>query len=530
MTSVKCLFIDDNANDLTNFSFLLMEAWESLGTGFQLEVVPKATYDEGLQEIRASGYTYKIFVIDWFYKIDGEEKPRGRILIQQVQKHAPTAAVVVLTAVPAAKFTAADLLGVDASVAKDDVEQGGETVLAEALAKAWVKVDSAPPDDANVAVSGDSLALREIVERVGKGRLSVLLQRLNKSQPEKIVMKYVAPGFSGAAVLRADMTLKSGAKQVLLKIARDRDKLDRERLRRDDTALFPPGTFIPADPIAPVESGGWFAIQAGFSVDAQTLLESVTSGTIVGSVLGSLTDTLSRVKKNTTTRVDQPVLVAYEAILPLSRRARAENAAVELVRLAEKYAAHPVYDAALELIRHGLQLPDVAGERIQPSTFRCLSHGDLHARNILVDSRDVPLLIDASEIGHLPWPADLARLLVDLFLSGWSFGVESHDWAALNDWHTSFVRLMKEQDFVVGDANKVVAHVVKTLRAAVFQIHSDIDSRRAWEFWLAVALELIRSTYRIDLPAPKRVLALLAADTMLREGAAAFDAAGIAAV
>src|SRR5262249_55054868 len=85
--------------------------------------------------------------------------------------------------------------------------------------------------------------------------------------------------------------------------------------------------------------------------------------------------------------------------------------------------------------------------------IRCLSHGDLHAGNIMVASNGGEVrVIDPAELGMHFWASDLARLLVDLIVTCWDHVVDSsllkpageeyresrmvrpYDWKAFSQW------------------------------------------------------------------------------------------------
>jgi len=321
---------------------------------------------------------------------------------------------------------------------------------------------------------------------------------------------------------------------LLIKACRDRDQMASEISKLASARRFPNRFFVLYQHDSPnevAESNGWYAVAARFEASAQTLLEWVLDerGSGVEAVLarlclgGGLKDAYESRELNETLRPNEAICDS----LPPARQARILAAVEKLSPLAEKYCNSCGFDA--RLIRTFLKsrrFDDVDENLAAKGTHRCLSHGDLHGRNVLVDQRDMPVLVDPGSIEMLHWAMDLSRLIVDLLLSAWDDGPASFEWSAMEDWHAIAERV------IVGDLptnpttskNQRVLRALRWLRGKVWSVHPQLDAETTkWELQLAMSVELLRSSYRTDLTAPKRVLGLAAGCTGLRRAAESFD-------
>ena len=170
------------------------------------------------------------------------------------------------------------------------------------------------------------------------------------------------------------------------------------------------------------------------------------------------------------------------------------------------------------------RIGDHTNVRFPKGTVRCISHGDLHSRNILVtvakSDNPRPCLIDPARRQPLHWASDPARLAADLWVSCID---EAEDvfWDSLTLW-TKSVRQWRdnrEADEALTSRNKAVWVALKWLRdnsLRAFEIHPEL-LRPRWQFDLAFALELLHLATYDSISMPKRVLALYAAADTLAE-------------
>jgi len=149
----------------------------------------------------------------------------------------------------------------------------------------------------------------------------------------------------------------------------------------------------------------------------------------------------------------------------------------------------------------------------------CLSHGDLHCRNILaaVDGTLLPIIIDWSEHNPHHWALDYSRLIVDLLVSAYDSQSHLYAWEQMPRWLKLAQGILSLNELTEESVeNQGVVTAVNWLLNNVDTVHSAAIASAErkqwlWEFQLALAIEFMRSSYRPDTPAPKRALGLRAA-------------------
>jgi hypothetical protein len=414
------------------------------------------------------------------------------------------------------------------------------------------------PTSGLLKYSDANLALTAIVENIGEKCLTALtLQLLDLEDAVPIGISYVTAGLSGAEVLFAEC----GTSQLLLKVSRDLGALVRELEGRHKTRNFPGalwGRFQDSKAV-PVECEGWYAIGSDFEGEAESLLDWLRTPRswadahrLLDELLLDDKDGLTRVytakipqRNQTPSSSDQdvsppkdqqaPNVVLWEE-LGLGRRARIALAVSDLDDLAQDCGHLMDYNRKIieEYLLTG-RIDDLDQKLIQPiytgGTRTCLSHGDLHSRNILVTRRSRARLIDPANIDHLHWASDIARLCVDLLVSGIDHGKESHKWDQMPNWCEFIKTFLGSRDFVESgpdETDSSLKTALSWIRYNIYAIHrleADED-RLEGEVLLAFAIEFLRASYRKqELPTPKRVLGLLAACHALRLSSAAFRTA-----
>lgn len=293
---------------------------------------------------------------------------------------------------------------------------------------------------------GKQLKLDALIETVGHENL-VNLARDAAPECERYQAHYVAPGYSGAVVLRLTGTkLNSTASDfnILLKCSRDKAKLEVE-LRRCPRQKEPSSIIyvLPeaehlTDPPTIYHRNGWFASAWAFRDDAQTFLSWITKrrGGVdkVEEVMSTLFITgLNKDYRRGTTHDGRS---GVESLSPnVLGRFRIINSITLLKTLLQRILKDPNLD--VKEVEQFLNDEVICGKpfnKVKSGTYECICHGDLHSRNILITERNQPLLIDPARRKTRNWASDVARLCADVWVSAWDFGLESHLWDQLAIW------------------------------------------------------------------------------------------------
>lgn len=543
MNSLRCLYVDDTPAHQARYARSIEIAWLGQGMSIPIEIVTVASPEEALKRLQESEFS--LLIVDVLYKENKEQLPLGLHLINTVRQDRrwkDNLAIIALS-IEGQWYKDAMNNGADEFLPKqfiDNRDARWET-LGETLVAVLKKRGHDPVFADSIEVVFDQADIRVIwlIEWIGKKTIGTLSAKLLKASLSRVGVGFVRSGLSGAAVLRLDCSLKveEGAvpdeRKILLKTGRDRKALSDELEKLEKVrSRFPSSIFVPAVSHAIEDSNGWHGIALEFLDHAKTFRdwvigppsipeEKIGSG-LSGLLLeGGLADVYGKFSRR------EPPSVAFRAIVTPSRAAAVLLSLEELLPLVRRYDTWGLFDESL--LREYLRPigSSSRGGDAHLSSYSSLAHGDLHSGNILVNRSGSLRLVDAGSICELPWPADVARLVVDLIVTCWDFGADSHDWVGLVEWISLIEEFLtgSELSGKYGEKNSSVCSVLAWIRINLAKLHPEVfGSQAEYEFRLAVAIELIRSSYRRqDLSAPKRVLGLVGFCIAMRSSNGYFD-------
>ncbi|MCI0559703.1 MAG: phosphotransferase [Nitrososphaera sp.] len=541
MKRVSCLYWDDNQGDLERFKRYIERAWSENTTDVEIAVKPVSNVSEAQEILELDHSSYELFIADI---VEGEAEGinTGLSLISLASSKSKALAIIALSIADRLRQDAIER-GADEFVSKTRIfATGSLEFLGKSLLSCLRKHghDPCPTESTILQYDKDSLALTALIQTIGEENVKSLALKMLKTSCRQMDAFFVRSGLSGASVLRLDCDGAGNILSILLKISRDEDQLKVELQRRDEAMkFFPPGRFVPFQlSDAVVESKGWYAIGTRFQPGASTLLDWLTSQRKpkkdvrhVMQVLLLGSSGLSEVYNEPQEHNDLRANTALWNVLSLSRRARIDLALEELSGLAVKHDREKslnIFDVTLvkQFIK-AKRIDNCNEEDVRLGTHLCRSHGDLHARNILVDGNGTPFLIDPANICFLHWAADVARLCVDLIVSGWDVGDSSHEWNNMGQWVEVCRALTNGTELKVNkdSENAKVWEALKYVSGNMSRIHDKnygLTGEAEWK--LALAVEFLRASYRQqDLPTPKRVLGLMAGCDALRGSCAEFE-------
>lgn len=388
----------------------------------------------------------------------------------------------------------------------------------------------------------DKLPLRAAIENIGSETCARLVAKLLKRRFTDLSPHYVSVGLSGAAVLRVDCELAVTEEQppesrsLLLKASRDELQMRLELAKNADTAAFPEGLFVPLTSSYLEGVNGWWGLSYSYVPDARTMLDWITSGAPGKALLPPATieralrilfvgpSGLSLVYNRQRLVEREKATKRIWSDLLSSRRAKILAALDELGRLVEKYSGYSEFHrGVIENFLEDHTLPSAPDRQIIPGVRICRTHGDLHLRNVLIDSNENPRLIDPANIGSTHWANDVCRFLADLVVSGYARGDRSQEWSEVASWLEIVRRIAKGPtlniaDYSDDDQGVIVA--INWIRAnlATLVAANNWTKQHHWEFELSLACEFLRAGYRAqELPGPKRVLGLACGCMLLNE-------------
>ncbi len=545
MNKVACLYYEDNTEEGDRFQRWLLFAWDLLKTGVELDITRRNSYQDADEEIQQNAANYDLLIADI---LEGDEEPLGLHLITTARELNEHIGIVALTI---GKGKKGDLknrafkAGSDEYILKDDLTEREISYdeLGEILLKALRKHGKEPFPTETMKFSYDErdYSLAAIVETIGSETIMVLVQKLLKESTKRIKASFISPGLSGAYVLRVDceFDVTEGEvpkkKSLFLKVSRDWSLLEAELGRRSEVSYYPDRMFASFVGEEIVETGrevegrqrGWYAIGYDFQHGAVTLIEWLVKRQLSNDDIEKAMSTLflgdnglQGVYDASVEREIPPYSALSELITPW-RKAKIAEAIDDFSEIIERKLAHFGFER--EILDDFLEtklIPNFDHKSVPKVSYHCRSHGDFHGRNILVSDSGWPYLIDPANIGTLHWAADLARLIVDLIVSGLDSGPDSLLLDQMNDWVkicSSVLQFDIKPIQVLDDSRKRITATIGWLVRNTANIHGHhFENEKKWEFQLAMAIEFLRASYRQELFPPKRILGLLAASTALR--------------
>jgi hypothetical protein len=554
---------DDVDSHLQNVSWIERD-WNELETHVPITVDPVATPQQAEQAFKQNPERYQLFVADIYFPVPemAEQQPLGlmaitavRTLARHMNQHV---AIVAISQGNGSLGMDVKKAGADAFVslrwvARNPAEYALGPAILESLRDNGFEPFSASEDA--LQIDDRCLPLASLVEEVGRGNILNCASRLISRQIKRAVATHIRGGLSGASVVNLECDLEPKpegppeAVSLLLKISKDRLALSRQV--KLDAETFLPGVLIRLIKHGPVTSGNWHCIGSHFKPGAKAFLEWLRDGEVtpdqVENTISELFSerALAKLYRQVDARADVGPFATLWNMPLLQRRARISEALEELSKLAEEhdpYRGDALMRFDAEIVARFLGTGKLVGtvgelhERMVPLGVSIVwSHGDLHAGNILIDAERRAQLIDPSVIDsggevqmpQMHWACDIARLTVDLVVSGWDAGATSYEWNAMRCWCELSTSLIRNEPFAglsEGDPNRNVYVAARWLRSHLDSIHDTSRfAKPTWEFLLAVAIEFLRASYRRqELPPPKRVLGLLAGCQALRAAEAAF--------
>ena len=518
MDEVRVLFVEDEDHNFEIFRDHMQEWFErEFGELMRLNIRRATDVPSALEEGR--NHNFHLVFID-LQLSDDPEKREGLQLISRFKR---SSAVVVLTHHARAREDA-ERLAADRFLVKEDIIRA---YVKDIWADLFFSLIFEPrrcelPWGKLVTVSDVDLLGQFAIQQVGRGGLYRLISQATGHAYEQMTIRSVNhEEYTGTIVLEADVLRRGDTtvrEKLLVKLSQQSfaDELEGAQVARDGFRGFVMD-FASVDP-RPFRR--WHAIVATHEEHSSTLdqwlLDEVDEDRI-RAIMGSLVTRLRRAHQKTL-EPDENKSPQRQLLDDVStwRRARVVLACKDLEKLQPccnvlDLATGPVLNLfpPSETERPPM-LMDRRIEDFKGTTLTCVTHGDLQAQNVLVDSATQYIaLMDAADSARRHPCADPARLLVSMFMSCVGAAEDTHRWQHLEQW----------RDLCVGFYDlKVVAgawlpepmqvafrEILQNATGALSDGHPAIDRL---EFCLAVALEFLKASSYTNYPAPKRCIAL----------------------
>jgi hypothetical protein len=145
-----------------------------------------------------------------------------------------------------------------------------------------------------------------------------------------------------------------------------------------------------------------------------------------------------------------------------------------------------------------------------------LSHGDMHAKNILIQNKIRPIIIDTGALGYQHWSLDISRLFANIFTLGIDKDTINYfELEAITKNIELFERILNHET-TEDDINNNIVFTLNWLNNNLKNIYG--NSINQFEFYLGLAKEFLQISYRLDtIPPNKRAEALIIAHKLIEK-------------
>lgn len=555
MPRIRALVVDDNPRLLES-----MKARIGREISWEVDWETATDVDEGVRLIASSTPPFDLVIADLMFPREDfpEHEPRGLRLIQEASRRSPHTFILAISIGPEHVHDLMDRarqLGAHHVVRRSEFSTESSVHSPTAIAREIQEhlLDNGTVPTCEVSADQHDPGIQGLLYQVGEATVARLNAKILESgghQAERIELRFLTPGASGAAVCAVTAHLAGGGSvSHILKLSRAKGQLVREADRGKLAArVFPPNLVIqhrPQHTVGPVN--GWYALSGPFTGRAVTmrswLRRARPSPAAVGDLMEELfVDGLGDVYADGRSRPDDPsagfafrphgqqrILQVLDELTEALRRddggALGEEETAVLVRDVRAF----VLDRRLP---NRIPCADISGD-----TYACYQHGDLHAGNVLVFAgrHNRPLLIDTSHCDTAHWATDLACLAADLLMRSVDAGTESMLFTGFRTWRKLAARFgngesdlpAQTQTPATSAALTALSWLAANLSRVTPALQPGLDqSGYRWEWHTALARSLLRATYHADIPHAKRALAFVAAHDQLTAAAAAVSGGG----
>lgn len=390
----------------------------------------------------------------------------------------------------------------------------------------------------NFKIELETYALKKAFDIIGKANLHQIISKILLAgvKPSLPKISAVIGGLSGAVIVELlQEKTDVGFVRVLIKLANGRKHVaDLEALKKEFIAAtkyycqFPRILVNMIDyhwlETADKTIGGFVMAKVEDNKTLLDLLRSVHEESKIHVVLHRLFLGDNSLAKHYDTRRDIKSSHDWKFIFDGfgDKLLRAQNSFIELSALIpERNKTESIFNQVVSLINNMQWTISLDEGHVWHTTNLTLCHGDLHAKNILVQGNIdmAPVLIDTGSLGPAHWTTDLTRLIVYLFSRGIDAGTayyyDTHEIGIIAGIAKNIIQGEKIQLELLNWDDKRKQNNMGIISA----LNWLVDNRRniypsfycEYEFNLGLMKWFLREFYRQQTPPNRRVIALLAA-------------------
>ena len=344
-------------------------------------------------------------------------------------------------------------------------------------------------------------------------------------------VSHLAQGRSGSQICRVDLQRRGEPMRAfVLKFGVDRRMLEREcRANLEAQKALSEQVLVAVSGSVKSDVSGYHAIAAQVAPESVTLAEWLQ---------GDANNAAARIIAEVLLSEALRPLFAADAVQPIVTRVWLTPSVTEIARARSTLARYQPAMSSQHAgnmkrvdreLRKLLSFIEVRSDLISGSAavpkhvYYTRSFGDLHSRNVLVQSRvqPRPVLIDASLFGTRHWASDTARLIVDLFLKIRRPGVDAMTWHDFGESVEAGLRLCPRSyqlaDSAASPTEAFISHSIIDMPRFTNALGLGLSADEwHWQWHAALAKEFLRQASHEDVTPARATLAIILAGRHLR--------------
>jgi hypothetical protein len=361
-----------------------------------------------------------------------------------------------------------------------------------------------------------SLALA--IRLIGVNNFSYITYLIYEEIGKQIITVYpMVTGFSGAILFK----LKYGTKTSILKLSADIEALKKEH----ENAMKLYHDF-PSHLINHIETKEYYAIESrvlGILIknvdDAQTFLDFLLNPKTKKVEIENFLNTLyldgnglkDHFLKNRKESKDWSAIFdqmdGKKLLMVESSLKELQSIIIEFY--AQSIDIDEIKNLTLDNKYKHLNVEQLLDKKYQKSLV--LSHGDFHAKNVMVQNGHRPIIIDTGLLGYKHWSLDVCRLIVNIFTVAVDLNrINYFDLNSIPENLDMAQKIINRLEIQLDGNNDDTIMALNWLIKNVQIIYGELYT--LFEFQLGLMKEFLQVAYRVEsIPPNKRALALMAA-------------------
>jgi len=366
----------------------------------------------------------------------------------------------------------------------------------------------------------DDVFLNVEIKSIGKNNLNNIIRKIKtkKGITTSVFLERMSSGFSGASVFK----LVYNNEISILKVSNDRASLKDEMDRaKKYFKKFPTRFRISISSETEYSANGTSAYLIENVKDGETLFDWLKNNPKKEYIENFLEDLFlqgdclsERYKDNRVNEKKYSFINEKFQENELKNYARVKKVIEsELKYLIKEYSLAVSCDELLNFIEDNKFLK-INPKHIKKTNYTTVCHGDLHSKNIMIQSNKNPFIIDTGGMKEDYYCMDICRLLSNLFIEG--FDINNKKFFDINEISSQFnisKNIIYLNPISPDGTNDGFIIAINWITDKIEHIYGDIFNK--WEFQLGLLKEFLQISYRSSIPPNKRVLAILIASECL---------------